>query len=402
MKKLPLPVYLIAVSLLSCFIPCFASSVGVSTIEQPVNLVTHSDPTRIPLGRVAVINNHGYGIHYKIVESRPSPQGAMKWKNGSELDQNLAAVFGISLEIPDSTQILVEPATLRLNAWKPPAYSPYTKEQVLAATIWCLIRRSGSSPKSPLELRVVAEAEEDKLLESKYSGKYFSHPDEDKKIAATSNVGGAIIEEDARGIAWVVLPGATKDISFTPLSPALIISENLGDTDHGWHLLPVWGNGERPADFLELNHYSANMLYSAWYSDGLQNANTFIKQVEVGNLRVAHPETSTEVRLGYQYVTQESLAANIFALILAQQPTEEHPLVVSFALEESKLEKYPEFRKASGWKEIKPDPNHHVYYELKCEFVWDAKTSKLSKGSIPCVTSYNKEWVTIVTPSGEE
>ncbi len=326
----------------------------------------------------------------------------MKWKNGSELDQNLATVFGISLEIPDSTQILVEPAILHLNTWKPPAYSPYTKEQVLAATIWCLIRSVGSSPERPFELRIIAEAAEDKLLEAKYSGKYFSHPDEDKKIAATSNVGGAIIEEDARGIAWVVLPGVTQDKSFKPLSPALIICERSGEFDPGWHVMPIWGNGEKPADFLELNHYSANMLYSAWDIEGLRNANSFINQHGVGNLSVTHNETSTEVRLGYQYTTQESLAANIFALILAQQPTEKKPLVVSFALEESQLEKYPEFRKAGGWKEIKPDPKSHFYYELKCEFVWDAKTSKLIKGSIPCVTTDKKNWIELLTPSEGE
>ncbi len=401
-QKLPLPVYLITLSLLSGSIPCIASNVGISTIEQPVNLVSHSDPTRIPLGRVGVISNYNYGIHYKIVESRPSPQGAMKWKNGSELDQNLATVFGIFLEIPDSTQILVEPATLRLNTWKPPAYSPYTKEQVLSATIWCLIRSVGSSPERPFELRVVAEAKEDKLLEKKYSGKYFSHPDEDKKIAATSNVGGAIIEEDARGIAWVVLPGVTKDKSFTPLSPALIISENFGDEDSGWHLLPVWGNGENPEDFLKLNHYSANMIYSAWDIEGLRNANTFINQPGVGRLRVAHNETSTEVDLGYQYDAQESLAANIFALILAQQPTEKHPLIVSFGMENSQLEKFSAFRKAAGWVESKPIPSNPNYNELKCEFGWDAKTSKLIKGSLPCISTNHKEWIELVTPAAGE
>jgi hypothetical protein len=400
--KIPHAVYFVAASLLSSSIPCFATSVGVATIEQPVNLVSHSDPTRIPLGRVGVISNHGYGIHYKIVESRPSPQGAMKWKNGSELDQNLASVFGISLEIPDSTQILIEPATLRLNAWKPPAYSPYTKEQVLAATIWCLIRSTGSSPERPFELKVVAESADDKILEKKYSGKYSGHPDKDTKIAPTSNVGGTIIEEDARGIAWVVLPGATKDESFKPLSPALIICERSGEGDPGWHVMPIWGNGEKPADFLELNHYSANMLYSAWDVEGLRNANSFINQHGVGNLNVTHNETSTEVDLGYQYTTQESLAANIFALILAQQPTEKNSLVVSFWLEETQVEKYSEFRKASGWKEIKPDPNRRAYYELTCEFVWDAKNSKLIKGSLPCVTTDSKTWISPTGASSED
>lgn len=326
----------------------------------------------------------------------------MKWKNGSELDQNLAAVFGISLEIPDSTQLLAEPATLRLNAWTPPAYSPYTKEQVLAASIWCLIRSSGSTPESPLELRVVAEAEKDKSLETKYSGKYICNPDEDKKIPATTHVGGTVIEEDARGIAWVILPGVTKDKSFTPLSPAFITCQTFGDNDDCWLLLPVWGNGENPEKFLELNHYSANMLYSAWYSDGLQNANSFIKESSSSGPGITQNETSTEVDLGYQYGSQESLAANIFALIIAQQPTDKHPLIVSFDLENSQLEKYPEFRKASDWKESKPYPSNPNLNELKCEFVWDPKTNKLTKGSLPCVNTDNKKWIEPITPSEEK
>jgi hypothetical protein len=402
MKKLILPIYLVAAILLSGFTPCSATSVGISTVEQPVNLVAHSDPTRIPLGRVGVISNYDYGIHYKIVESRPSPQGAMKWKNGSELDQNLAAVFGISMEISDSSQILVAPVTLRLNAWKPLAYSPYTKEQVLAATIWCLIRNTASSPERPLELKVVTESEDDKLLEVKYSGKYINQPDEDKNITATKNIGGTTIEEDARGIAWVILPGTKADKLFKPLSPALIVTENIGDGDTGWYIMPVWGNGENPEDFLELNNYSANMIYSAWGIEGLRNANTFINQPGAGSLRVAHNETSTEVDMGYRYGAHESLAANIFALILAQQPTAKHPLIVSFGMENSQLEKFSAFRKATGWVESKPIPSNPNYNELKCEFVWDSKTSKLTKGSIPCVTTDKKKWIQLVTPSEEE
>ena len=323
-------------------------------------------------------------------------------ENGSELDQNLATVFGISLEIPDSTQILVEPVTLHLNAWKPPAYSPYTKEQVLAATIWCLIRSSGSSPDHPLELRVVAESENDKLLEKKYSGKYISDPDEDKKIAATTNIGGTTIEEDARGIAWVILPGTKVDKSFKTLSPALIISENLGDGDSGWHIMPVWGNGENPEEFLKLNQYSANMIYSAWSTEGLQNANTFINRNGSQSFDLENTETSTDVKMSYQYGEPESLAANIFALILAQQPTEKHPLIVSFWLEESGLKEYSAFRKAAGWVESKPHPSNPNLTQLKCEFVWDPKTNKLIKGSLPLITANKKTWIELVTPSEEE
>lgn len=285
----------------------------------------------------------------------------------------------------------------------PPAYSPYTKEQVLAATIWCLIRSTGSNPERPLELVIVTEAAEDKLLEAKYSRKYISQPDEDKKIAATKNVGGTTIEEDARGIVWVVLPGTKADKSFKPLSPALIISENSGEGDAGWNIMPVWGNGENPKDFLELNNYSVNMIYSAWNTDGLKNANSSsIHDGGSSGLDVTHNETSTHVGMSYQYGSQEALAANIFAIILAQQPTEKHPLLISFGVENSQLEKYAAFRKSAGWVESKPNPSNPNYNELKCEFVWDAKASKLTKGSIPCVTTDKKNWIDLVTRSEEE
>lgn len=379
--------------LFACSLPCLSSNVSISSIEQPVNLVAHSDPTRIPLGPVPVINNYGYGIHYKIFESRPCPQGAMLWKNGSELDQNLAVVFGISIDIPDSTQILVEPSTLHLKAWKPPAYSPYTKEQVLCATIWCLIRSSGGSEKNPLELKIVAEAPEDKWLEKKYSGKYTSYPGEDKNSPITTEVGGTTIEEDARGISWVVLPGTKADKAFKPLSPCLIICGIGEEPGKAWQLLPIWGNGEKPDDFLDMNEYSANMVYSAWYSKGLRNANAFSDLPRAGDLSVIQNDKSIEIRMGYQYAAPEAVAANIYALVLSQQPTEDKPLTIRFLLEDEMIEKYADFRKSDGWNETHNRSEHSSSYEFKCEFVWDSKNRKLIKGSIPCVTLEQLNWI---------
>lgn len=379
--------------ILACSVPCFATAVGISTIEQPVNLGVHSDPTRIPLGKVAVISNHEYGIHSKIGESRPCPQGAMIGKNGSELDQNLASVFGVSVEAMDPTQILANPVTLRLNAWKPPGYSPYTKEQVLAATLWCLIRSTNSSPENPLEVRVVAEGVDDKALEAKYSGKYFRDADKDKKIAPTSKVGGTTIEEDARGIAWVVLPDVAHDKAFKPLTPAMIICENFGEGDTGWFVLPVWGNGENTDDFLKLNHYSVNMCYSAYNTYGLRNANSFVDEAGSKSFDVSRLEKSDEVSMSYVRFKPETLAANILALIIATQPTADRPLTVSFSCEQSAIENYAAFRKASGWQEIHNQGTTN-YYQLTCEFAWDPKTHKLLKGSLPAVTTNDSKWIT--------
>lgn len=113
-----------------------ATQVGLSTIEQPVNLGAESDPARIPLGAVATESNYDYGLSEVITAPRPSLHGAMEWKSGIELNQNLASVFGIEL---DGLGLGIQPnaAVIRLRNFAKPAYSPYTKDQVLAATIHC-------------------------------------------------------------------------------------------------------------------------------------------------------------------------------------------------------------------------------------------------------------------------
>ena len=210
-----------------------ATNVGLTTVEQPVNLGTGSDPTRIPLGMVGVISNYNYGIHRFIGEARVFPDGAMKWDGGTELDQNLASVFGISVNPEDSTNVPGMPVILNVKSWKTPAYSPYTKDQVLAATVWCVVRSAGGTPKRPLEIRVVAEGKEDKQLEAKYSGKYVSRPDSGGEEVPPVKVAGTMLEEDARGIAWVTFPGVARKDDFQPPKSGFAILEYEGDGSAG-------------------------------------------------------------------------------------------------------------------------------------------------------------------------
>lgn len=165
-----------------------ATSISTTTVEQPVNLGAKSDPARIPLGRVGVLSNYDYGIHRMIGEAQ------------------------------DPTQIRAFPITLRVKSRKPPRYSPYTKDQVLAATLCCLLRSAGGTPENPLDVRVLAEGLSDKPLEGKYSGKYVTRPGKDGKDP------------------------------FIPLTPGMIILQAGGDGDVGWHILPIWGNGDDPSD----------------------------------------------------------------------------------------------------------------------------------------------------------
>ena len=391
MKILP---FVSMVTSLGWMIPasCFATVVGTSTVEQPVNLGTKSDPARIPLGRVGVISNHGYGIHRMIGEARPCPDGAMRWEGGSELDQNLASVFGISVEAEDPTQISAFPVVLRVKSWKPPGYSPYSKDQVLAATLWCLLRSAGGTPETPLDVRVLTEGPDDKPLEAKYSGKYVNRPGKDQQEVPPVKVTGTSIEEDARGIAWVVFPGVTRKDSFAPLTPGMIIQEAGGDGDPGWHILPVWGNGTDENDFLRLNSWSAIMCYSSYQSRGVREANSFLSAGGAGYFDVTHTEIGDSVMIGLPRVPQATLAADILALVVATQPTEERRLTVAIRLEEFDLAGFPAFRSADGWKETKHDPHNAT---LECEFVWDAAANKLTKGSVPLVQLERRGWITL-------
>lgn len=373
---------------------CLATSVGTSTVEQPVNLGTRSNPAKIPLGRVPVISNYNYGIHQIIGEARACPEGAMRWEGGSELDQNLASVFGISVEPEDSTQVPGKPVTLRIKPWKPPVYSPYTKEQVLAATVWCLVRSAGGTPETPLEVLVVAEGAEDKALEVKYSGQYVTRRGKDGEEVPPAKVPGTVLEEDAKGIAWVTFPDVPRKEAFSPVSPVMIIVKSVGDGDPGWHLVPVWGSGRGDEDFLKLVGSSVNMCHLVYPLRGLAEANAFVAESGVDPVRHSLRTNSDESSVAFLYprVKPETFAAELFALVLATQPTDEKPLRVSIELLESEVPAYENFRNAPGWKET-PSEKTDEGIVLECEFVWNAAEEKLSKGSVPLVQMKSLGWI---------
>ena len=377
--------------LVSCLLvtPGVATSVDISTIEQPVNLGANSDPTRIPLGSVGVVCNYNYGLHHFIGEARPAPDGAMRWPGGSELDQNLASVFGISVEPQDSTQINAFPVTLRLKPWKAPAYSPYTKDQVLAATLWCLLRKAGGTPERPLEVRVVAEGEDDKALEARYSGKYVTRPGKEGEPIPPLSVPGTLLEEDSRGIARVVFPDIKKDDSFIPITPSAIILKSDGDGDPGWHVLPVWGNSSEKTDFLRLNHWSSNICYTAFKSHGVGEANSYL----TGGGSNSFSNEPGSITLFSPRVDQTTLAANLLALVASKQPTEADPLTISVTVEEGELSNYSAFREAGGWQEGREIGSYSNRITLKCEFIWDPSARKLTKGSVPLVKFENSNWI---------
>jgi hypothetical protein len=390
------------VGLLCWVIPaaCFATVVATGTIEQPVNLGPKSDPARIPLGAVGTLSNHGYGVHRVIGEPRPCPEAGMQWEGGTELDQNLASVFGISVEAEDPTQINGPPVTIRVKPWKVPGYSPYTKEQVLTATLWCLLRSAGGSPERPLDIRVVAEGRADKALEKKYSGKYVNMPGTDGKEVPPLKIPGSVIEEDSRGIAWVVFPGVKKKSPTPAAPPTMILFEMGGEIDVGdgkWDLLPVWGNRNQKNVPLDLGSWPAALYYPCRGTPGRHEANAFVNV----RLDVEHGEKGDSVTVSHPPVPQATLAAEILALVVSAQPTEKRPLTVVIQLEERGLAEFPAFRGAPGWKESRHGANMVV---LECELVWDATERKLTKGTVPLVklNGFTVEALEHESPSEDE
>lgn len=369
-----------------------ATNPGTSTILQPVNLGKNSDPSRIPLGAVGVYSNYGYGTHRVIGEGRAIPDGPMRWEEGSELDQNLASVFGISIEPEDSSIIAGPPVFVRLKAWKPPGYSPYSREQVLAATLWCLLRSAGGTPERPVDVRVVAEAEADKPLEAKFSAKYVTVPGEDRQPVPPIQVPGTRMEIDARGIPWVVFQDAE---SKPAAAPGFVVFKHEGADEpaFAYYLLPVWGNGGPASNPLVLGHYAAPMHYTCYQSTGTRDANQLLAEGGAHEITVSTQDSGSTVTFHHPGCTPETLAANILALVLSAQPTEEKPLEVRLYLEQNGLVRYPAFRSAPGWTEDLTDSKNR-YASLSAKFVWDPVGKKLAKGSVPLV-KFGKELDTI-------
>ncbi len=77
-------------------------------------------------------------------------------EKGVELNMNLASAFGIEVLPSDSTHVPRAPVTIRIKDGPVSVYSPYRKDQVVAATLHCLLRSARATPKVPLKILIEA------------------------------------------------------------------------------------------------------------------------------------------------------------------------------------------------------------------------------------------------------
>jgi hypothetical protein len=132
-----------------------------------------------------------------------------------------------------------------VKPWKPPGYSPYTEDQASAATLWCLLQRSGGTPESPLEVRGVPESKEDQPLAEKYSGIDVTRPGKDKIPVPPVKVPGTVLETDARGITWVTFPDEKRKPLAPPPEPGMNARNLLFGMKAGGRAGGRTGGGEK-------------------------------------------------------------------------------------------------------------------------------------------------------------
>jgi type II secretion system protein G len=389
-------------AVVSFFIPHVeATNVAVSLVEQPVNLGAFADPASIPLGPVAVECNYNYGLHAVISKPRPCQFGSMDWKEGTALDQNLAHVFGIMVEPEDSTTVPGKPVKLHVKAWPAPAYSPYTREQVMAATLHCLLRATNATPKFPLQIQVACDNPADKSWADKFAGDYVRLADSDGQPVQPTPVPGCRVETDRLGISRVIFLDVTKTAATPARPPVLIPFRPHDESDEKWILLPVW-----PGDtFIE----PLNVLgrpYTLYYDlfnpadSGSPQVNALFEGSSSLNWSIHESPTESTAHLDFGIVDSANLAAFLHAVVFSVQPSAAKPLAITLRSHSNPPDYFQNCLDAGGWTLGTRGGDTAV----TGTFVLDANTNKLIKGSIPGLTlvSDGKQLLRLTAPTEKE
>lgn len=358
-----------------------ATSVSLGTIEQPINLAAASDPASIPLGPVVYEANYDYGVHKLITAARPCQHGAMEWQRGNELDQNLASVFGISLEPEDPTQINYAPVTIRMKNWDIPKYSPYSREQVLAATIHCLLRSAPSSPSRPITIKILAEEPTDQIWAKKYEGKYINQPDSDSSPVKPTAVPGTQLLTDKLGITYVQFPNIKNKSALATIQPTLIPFRLGEDYDtETYRLLPIWvgSSFKSPLDAIGRPYRLIHDMFNP-SAPSANEVNALFDKGDLYHWSSSSQPDSTSVSFSFQSEPSANLAAALHALVQTVQPSQTKPLTITLRASESNTKLLKSMLNNKDWIEA---PNRSGS-NFSCSFVVDPNSGDLIKGSIP-------------------
>lgn len=361
--------------------PIRATVVGTGLVHQPVYLGTASQPDRIPLAPVICNSNHGYGSNCAIFEPRPCYHGHFLDQGVPAYEQNLAPLFGIRAEFSDTTQLPGSTLTLHLRNCAPPAHAPYTQEQVVAASLQCLLARaSGLRKDSPLTVVIKGDGIPTPDWSAKFSKPYFS--EEEPKVGEFKPIllPGLKLEDSPLGVRYVIFesvpanPGIAKRAPvFVPFLPE---GESEGDAAS---LIPIWPGDEwdEPLHVLSIPYLP---YYEKWHGGvtGRIAESAAIPHLTPPNtcqnpgFGVVRSDKGVQVTPSDQDLSPYELAVFIYACVVSEQPTVQHPMTLVIPSGMFSEEYRALLRTDASWKN-----------GTSCEFAFDPMGAKLLKGSVP-------------------
>jgi hypothetical protein len=373
--------------------PAFATNPGFGFLPQPINLGARADPARIPLGMVPYYSNYGYGSTDVLTISRKADNGDAA-DSLADHDLNLASVFGISVEPFDSTQFPILPAVIRIKGGPPPAFSPYTKEQVLIATIHCVLYYDGTKTR-PIMLRIETEDANDAHL-LRYEGHYVTGGRDPKERVMPSRIPGSHIEVSPSGVETVVFKpclctGGKKTAAPQPgFIPFLM--EQCDGSGPLCQLVPTWPGSACKEPVNRLTFLPSTLVYQVYHSDGrkFEQANSLLENAAFQTAAITgvtwsdSPECSM-VSFDAAPLAEspdwfaDTLAVTCQALVLGTRPDATRPLKVAISIQNEAVELIKDFTGAPGWVHEAGERRT----QFRCTFVADPTSAKLVAGSIP-------------------
>lgn len=321
---------------LSAVGPSVATNPAMGLVPHPVNLGSHADPGSIPLSAVAVWHNYGYGIHPVISRARLFPAGSLATPQGREYDMNLASVFDIRIIPEDPTQVPAMPVVLKIGGGAAPPYSPYTRAQVIEATLWCLVFSAPASEKHPLV--VIIDSPDPADLS--YAGSYVWSSETWSLLLG--EIPGSKPVRDERGVVSIVIKspgdraapfdgGAGPELAFVPL-----LSGGGAEGDDQIALVPHWTGAGGEIAPLELMWTAIPRAMNVFSAKRGENANplhsgTFDTQLAANQrsaLSFIGASSADRMEAGQDL---RRFAAACHAALLTAAPSEEEPFRFSFS-----------------------------------------------------------------------
>ena len=362
-----------------------ASSTVISTgaVHYPVNMGPAAHPGRIPVGSIPCESNHGFGTLALIATPFPSVPGGWDWDGGIELNGNLPSAFGISVRPEDSAGSTIAPIIVHVRKQTKPAYSPYSKEQVVLATLRCLLDSIRSTPKEPLTVKVVTEDPADEALQ-RFSGDYLTQSMEDDHFEATP-LPGCVTTVDRNGIREIVfdLVDSGPKPSATP-KPLWIPFPIEGDVDPEFTLLPTWTGNRIDSDRLDILGQPWPVVQDRYNPTlGNPDGNLLTRQKLLHSFQTTRSEDGitldARMNLEDDWNLADGMSLLCWAAVLSEHPSNAKPLKVILRMDQELDPRFQAWVTDSGWKQS--GTTNEV--SISTTFVWNPETGSLTKGFIP-------------------